>query len=155
MSSNVINQVAFLRTSREFPKDPDLLSVETNKAYVDTANAVNFRTIGIFPTNVPALNGEGWFLTQNQKQAGLRQAYPFTSFATIPHNLKYSGIERFVRLFGAYTDGTNWYGIIGGTNVAIAGQISFYITPTSIIFLNGGAPAVVKGTVVIEWLSMV
>ena len=54
MSSNLINQVAYLRTSREFPEELHQLTVEINKTYVDIANAVNARVIGLFPTNRPA-----------------------------------------------------------------------------------------------------
>lgn len=128
--------------------------METNKAYVDTANAVNNRTISMFPTVRPAINGESWFLTSNQKQEAFRQVYTFTTTANIPHNVKNVVPGQFVRGFGEYTDGTNTYGLIYGSNVAIAGQISFYITATNIMFLVGaGAPAVTNGTVVIEWLA--
>ena len=154
MSSNIANTVAYLRTSRDFQKDPETLVRDVSKAYIDTANAVNVRTIGIFSTNKSSINGESWYLT-SQKQQGFRQIYAFTSFASIPHGLDLTEIDRFVRLFGAYTDGTNWYGILGGTNVALAGQVVFYIDQMSIVFLSAGAPPVTRGTVVIEWLSVV
>lgn len=154
MSSNVTNQVAFLRTSREFPAEIKQLTVEINKAYLDTANAVNNRTISIFPTNKPAINGESWFVNGNQRQQALRQIYPFTTTANIPHGIRVVTPAQFVRGFGTYTDGTNSYGLIYGSNVAIAGQISFYITATNIVFLSGaGAPVVTSGLVIIEWLS--
>lgn len=156
MSSNVINQVAFLRTSREFPAELQQLTVEANKAYVDTANAVNNRTISIFPTNRPAINGESWFLTGNQRQQGFRQVYTFTSTANIAHGINTTSFSQFSRKFGNYTDGTNFYGLISASNVAIAGQITFYVTPTDIVFLTGaGAPALTSGTIVLEWLSQV
>lgn len=154
MSTNVVNQVAYLRTTRNFPPELSELIVEIDKSYVDTASAVNNRTISIFPTTRPAINGESWFLTQNQRQQGLRQVYTFTTTANIAHGLDLSKIERFTRNFGEFTDGTNWYGIINGSNVAIAGQISFYIDSTNIVFLIGaGAPALTSGTIVLEWLS--
>jgi len=161
MSANVVNQVAYLRTSREFPEEMHQMSVEMNKAYVDIANTVNNRIISIFPTNRPAINGENWFIFQNQRQQGLRQVYTFTTTADMDLGFKFSTIERFVRFFGTYTDGTNWYGLIPGTSVAIAGQISFYIalnagstTTDTIKFLVGaGAPALNNGTIVIEWIS--
>jgi len=78
MSANVVNQVAYLRTTREFPEEIHQLSVEINKCYVDIASAVNNRTISIFPKNRPAVNGENWFIT-NQRQQGFRQIYTFTS----------------------------------------------------------------------------
>lgn len=156
MSSNVVNQVAFLRTSRNFPQDIQQLTVEVDKAYVDTANAVNNRTISIFPTTRAAINGESWFITNNQRQQGLRQVYTFTSTASIAHGIDFTKISRFTRNFGEFTDGTNWYGLIHGSNIAIAGQISFYLTPTNIVFVvGGGSPALTNGNIVLEWLSQV
>ncbi len=154
MSSNVVNQVAYLRTSREFPHDMDQLTQEVNKAYVDVANAVNNRIIAIFPTNRPAISGESWFLINNQRQQGLRQVYSFTTTASINHGLTTTAISRFTHTYGEFTDGTNWYGLIASSSVAIAGQISFYITPTQIVFLVGaGAPALTLGNIVLEWIS--
>lgn len=156
MSSNIVNQVAYLRTSREFPPEVQQLTVEVNKAYVDTANAVNNRIIAIFPTNRPAINGEAWFLVANQRQQGFRQVYSFTTTVNIAHGINTATISQFTRKFGDFTDGTNFYGLISGTNVAIAGQISFYVTPTDIIFVIGaGAPALTSGTIVLEWISEV
>lgn len=151
MSTNITNQISFLRTSRNFTKDIDSLTQELSKTYLDIASAVNSRTIGIFSTNVPSITGESWFINRNQRQQSLRQAYLFTSNAPIAHGLNYQSIERFVRGFGSFTDGVNWYGLIFSTNVPIVGQFSFYVSPTQIVFQ--GAPAIVKGTVVLEWLS--
>jgi hypothetical protein len=154
MSSNVANQVAFLRTSREFPTEPDVLKIELNKAYIDIANVVNSRTIGLFPVNRPAQNGESYFIRNNLRQQGFRQVYTFTTTAPIPHNLNLTQIDYFTSNFGEFTDGTNWYGLNPGSNVAIAGQITFYLTPTNITFLTGaGAPALTKGIIVLSWIS--
>jgi len=154
MSSNIINQVAFLRTSRNFPEELHQLTVEVNKAYVDIANCVNSRTISLFPTGNSAITGESYFIKNNQKQQSLRQFYPVTSTAPIAHNIKFSQIDRFTKTYGEFTDNVNWYALIPGSNVAISGQISFYLTPTNIIFIVGaGAPALTKGNIVLEWLS--
>ena len=162
MSSNVINQVAFLRTSREFPEDLSSLALQVNKAYIDIANTVNNRTISIFPVNRPAVNGESWYIKGNQRQQGFRQVYTFTTTADINIGFKISSIFGFSRLFGTYRDSANnWYGLIPGTSVPIAGQISFYIavngastTSDTLKFLVGaGAPAIASGTIVLEWLS--
>ena len=161
MSANVVNQVAFLRTSREFPEDLKKLTLQMSKAYIDTSNAVNNRTIGIFPVNRPAINGENWFLTDNQRQQGLRQVYTFTTTADIDIGFKISSISQFTRFSGIYTDGTAWYGLIPGTSVAVAGQILFYVTVNGasttsdvIKFVVGaGAPALTSGTIVLEWIS--
>lgn len=157
MSANVVNQVAFLRTTREFPEEIHQLCVESNKAYVDIANAVNNRIIGIFPTNMPAITGESWFPT-NQRQQTLRKIFILTSTASIPHGLDkiYSSIVYFTRNWGEFTDGTNWYGLIHGSNVAIAGQISFYVDPININFVVGaGAPVFSKGILILEWMSQI
>ncbi len=154
MTANITNQIAFLRTSREFPEDLHQLTVECNKAYLDTSNAVNVRTIGIFPVNVSAITGESFYFT-NQRQQTLRQVYPFTTTANIPHGIKL-GSFRISRAYGQYTDGTNWYGLIFGSSVAVVGQISFYVTPMNIIFVSGaGAPVLTSGFLVLEYLSPV
>lgn len=159
MSTNVVNQVAYLRTSREFPEDIRQLTREISKSYIDTSTAVNTRTIGIFPANRSAISGESWFIKGNQKQQGLRQVYTFTSTADINIGFKFSSISQFTKLTGVYTDGTSWYGLIPGTSVAVAGQILFYLTTGSsttdvIKFVVGaGAPALTSGTIVIEWIS--
>lgn len=161
MTSNIINQTAYLRSSREFPKDPTKLTLELSKSYIDTSLAINDRTIGIFPTNRSAISGETWFLDSNQKQQGLRQVYMFTSTADIDIGFKISSISQFTRLDGTYTDGTNWYGLMPGTSVAVAGQILFYVavngastTSDVIKFVVGaGAPALTSGKIVLEWLS--
>lgn len=153
MSSNVVNQTAFVRTSRDFPKDDaDQLSVELGKAYIDTANAINSRMIGLFPTNKPAQNGEEWYIT-NIRQQGFRKVFSFTGTAPIKHGIDFTSVDRFTRMFGTYTDGTNWYGMIAATSVAIPGQFTFYVTPTQILFLGPGAPATQGATVVLEWIS--
>ncbi len=153
---NIVNQVAYLRTSREFPEEMHQLTVELSKTYIDVANAVNNRIISLFPTSRSAITGENWFLSQNQRQQSFRQVYTFTTTTSINHGLAsfFSSISYFTRMWGQFTDGTNWYGLIAGSNVAIAGQISFYVTPTQIVFLSGaGAPTLTKGIIVLEWLS--
>lgn len=144
----------YLRAQRLFPPD-DLraLANENDHAYIDIANKVNERVIGIFAVNNPIVTGESWFIT-GQKQQSLRQVFTFTAAGAITHGINFASITGFTRGFGSYTDGTNWYGVIFGTSVAIAGEVSFYITPTTIVVLLGaGAPAITRGILVVEWLS--
>ena len=152
---NIINQVAYLRTSREFPEELQGLTVQVNKSYIDIANAVNNRIIGLFPTDRSAVTGENWFVSLNQRNQSFRQVYVFTSTAALAHGLSFfSSISYFTRIWGQFTDGTNWYGLIAGSNVAIAGQISFYLSPANINFLVGaGAPTLTRGIIVLEWIS--
>jgi len=155
MSANIQNQVAYLRTSREFPEDLRQLSIECNKSYIDVANAVNSRIISTFPVNKAAVTGENWFLNNNRQQS-LRRVYIFTTTTAIDHGLDLTSIDRFTNNYGQFTDGTNWYGLFSASNVAIAGQITFYITPTQIVFLVGaGSPSITKGNIVLQWLSLV
>jgi hypothetical protein len=152
--NNIVNQMPYLRTTRAFPEELHQLTVEVNKSYVDIANAVNNRTISIFPTTRPALTGESWFLFQNQRQQTFRQVYTFTSTASINHGISFVRPGQFINCFGSYTDEINTYGLIFSTSVAIAGQIGFYVTPTQIIFTIGaGEPALTSGIIVLQWLS--
>jgi len=154
MSSNVVNQMPYLRTSRNFPPQMDQLVVEINKDRVDIANAVNNRVIAIFPTMRPAITGEAWFLKANQKQQGTRQVYTFTSTTSINHGVMVVTPSQFIRCWGTFTDGTNTYGLPFLTTVAVAGQISFYVTSTQIVFVTGaGAPTLTSGQITLEWIS--
>lgn len=150
-------QSPYLPLQRNFPnEDSQRLGVELDKTYIDIAGRVNDRTIGLFSVGQPTITGEKFFINgQPNRQQSLRRLFTFTSTASIPHGLVFSQIDGFTRLYGQYTDGTNWYGLNPSTTVAIAGQITFYVSPTSIVFLvGGGAPALVSGRIVIEWLSM-
>ena len=158
MSTNSqLNQAPYLREQRQYPfTDLKALASQSDQAYIDIASKVNARIIGTFAVNSQMVTGEQWFIQgQPRKQQSLRQVYVFNSTANpIPHNINLNQIDRFTRCFGEYTDGTNWYGLINGTNVAIAGQISFYVDPNNIQFLvDAGAPALTKGNIVLEWLS--
>lgn len=155
MSVNITNQVAYLRTTRNFPEELHGLCFEVNKTYVDIASTVNSRTIGIFPVNSSAQTGEKWFFS-SQGQAGFRQIYTFSGTGNVKHGLNLNTISRFTKCSGSFTDGSNWYGAIFGSSTAIAGQISFYITPTNIVILAGAAPpSISRGSIVLEWLSQI
>lgn len=156
MSTNVVNQTAYLRTSREYPEEVHQLSFELNKTYVDIANAVNTRTIGIHPRNRPAVTGEGYFITTT-KQETFRQLFTFTATTPINHQILNVMPGQFTpKCQGSYTDGTNTYGLFFATSVAIAGQITFYVTSTQIVFnVGGGAPALTSGIIILEWLARI
>lgn len=160
---NVINSGPYLRTSRQFPPEINQLALEVNKSYVDLANNINNRTISIFPTLRPAQTGESWFLFKNQKQQGFRQVYTFTSTADINLGFKLADISQITKSHGVYFSAptASYFGLIYGSDVAIAGQISFYVTvnPLSTIsdvikFLVGaGSPVLTRGIIVLEWIS--
>lgn len=158
--NNITNQIAFLPTSREFPEDLNRLSTECNRSYLDIANAVNSRTIGIYAVGKSSITGNDYFLTSKKSQS-VRRAYTFTSTSDLNIGFKISTISQFVQMYGVYTSGTATFGLIAGTNVTIAGQILFYIdvngasTMSDVIkfVVGAGAPALSSGIIVIEWLS--
>lgn len=153
---NNTNQVPFLRTSRSFPEDPHQLTVEVNRAYVDIANSVNSRIIGVFSDNVSVQTGETWTI-KGRNYKSFRQIFPFTSAASIVHNINFRGVY-FVspRSYGVYTNGTNYFGVIFGSGNTITGQTSFFVTPTNIIIrMDVAAPAITSGFIDLEWLSNV
>lgn len=148
----ITNQVAYLRSTRTFPLESENLSLEMNKSYVDVANAVNNRTIGIYPTGTSAITGESYFITQNQKQQALRQVFPVTVGTGTPHGLNLQFIDRFVHCYGTWTDGTNWYGAIFASSNIIPGQVTFWITPTTIEVRSQGIAVVSRVLVILEWI---
>lgn len=154
MTSNAGNTVTFLRTSREFPQDPQALQIELTKAYLDTANAVNIRTAGVFYKNRSIPNGENWYIS-NRKQDGQRQIYTFTATGSIPHGINISQIGGFVRIFGTFTDGTVWYPLPYVDVTAANNQVSLSVTATNIVITAGAGapPAIVNGFVVLEWIT--
>lgn len=149
MSSNAINQTPFLRTSREFPKDLENLTQEVNKSYVDIANAVNNRTISLFPTTRPAITGESWFLMGNRRQQTYRQVYNMDGFNAIDHNINYSDVSTFTVIRAIAYDGTQYYPI---PMVNGASSVGITVTSTQILFFPTTFPAPASGIVILEWL---
>lgn len=148
------NQVAYLRTSRPFPQDPQALSVEIDKAYVDIANAVNVRTIGLFATNRSSITGQLYFLNGTRQQSS-RQIYTITGAGNYAHGISFSKIGGFVNIYGTYFDGTDWYPIGNVNTVAFANQVSVKVTPTNIVITAGGSVTIRSGFIVLEWLNNV
>jgi len=156
---NVINQVAYLRTSREFPEDLHQLSVEVNRSYIDVANAVNVRTIGLFPVNRCAITGESWYFTTSRQQA-LRQVYEFGTIApgaTLNIPYRDTGFNRLIRLFGTVLTAVPNYRTIPFSSATVVTdniQVTLDHVNTQIIIVNGAtAPSITSGFIVYEWLS--
>lgn len=161
--TNPINQSPYLRNSRSFPDEILQLATETDKSYIEIARSVNDRTIGLYPTARPSITGNKYYFS-SQSQQSLRQIYPITGTTDIPLGFKLSSISSVIQMYGTYKDSTgNTYGFISGAPIAIVGQIVFYIfidtssTKTDVIrFVSGaGAPTIVSGTIVVEWISNV
>ena len=155
-NNNVLNSTPYLRTSREFPyDDPQELSVEISKTYVDIANAMNNRTIGLFPTVKPAVTGNTFFISAQRQNRTLRQVYTFTSAGSLPHGINISDIGGFVSITGTFTDGSVWYPLPYVSEIAANNQVSIKVTSSNIVITSGGGtpPSITKGFVILEWLS--
>lgn len=157
VSSNIANPGNFLRTTRSFPKEIQPLVVEINKAYLDIANEMNSRIIGVFGTS-PIITGESWFLDgQSGKQQTLRQVYPFTSAGSIPHGIELSSISYFTRIYGTVLlNNGDWHPMPVVAVNAVTNQIQVKITGPNIVITAGATSTpIVRGLIVIEWLSVV
>ena len=156
MSSNVSNQVPYLRTTRNFPEDPQALRVEINRSYVDIAQKVNERVIGLFTPNKPTITGESWFLDTGRRQQSLRQIYHITSTAAFNNGLNFQNISFFTVIRGIGFDGTNYYPIPYVSPVAVADGMGIFVTPNQVIITTGGgSPVFTKGIIILEWLSQI
>lgn len=156
MNPIVFNQAPFLRSQRTFPvNDIKELCLQLDKAYIDTALAVNERTIGIFSIRRPSITGESWFIGQHKQQT-LRQVYTFTTTTVvlpIPHNIDGFAEIQFSAMYGTFTDGTKWYPLPWVDVTAATNQITFNVDDENInVLIGAGAPAIVKGLIVLEWI---
>lgn len=154
--TNNFNQAPYLRIQRQFPNDDiNQLSRQCDQAYIDTANKVNDRIIGIYATNFYIISGKSWYFTgSSTSQQSLKRVFNFTATTAINHEITAAELSKISpESYGSYTDGTNWYGIVYATSNAIVGQLSFYITPNQIVFMDGGAPALTSGFIVLEYIS--
>jgi hypothetical protein len=156
--SSFANPGNFLRTSRNFPSDPQELSVELSKTYIDIANEVNNRISGIFGTGSQTITSESWFINgQNGRQFSLRQVYTFTGAGAIPHGINTATLTGFSRIYGSFTDGTNFYPLPYVDATAANNQVEVYIGPTNINIVAGGGspPTITSGQIVLEWISQI
>lgn len=155
--STPFQNTPYVRQQRDYPSDNiQALTIEIDRNHIEMANAINSRIIGTYAVGFQLVTGEQWYFSgQPKNQETLRQLYNFTATGSIPHNINFNTVTLISpRSNGTFTDGTNWYGSMYASNVAIAGQVTFYVTPTNIVVIAGaGAPAIVRGTIILEWLS--
>jgi hypothetical protein len=157
MSSNIPNNVPFLRTSRNFPTELQALTVEIDRSYIDIANAVNSRTIGLYSTNAFVTTGDSWYVNSNQRMQTIRKIYTFTGAGNIAHGINFNNIVGFTNIYGTFTNGTNWYPLPYVDVTAANNQVNVIVTPTNIVITSGGGspPGIVSGYCVLEFLSNV
>lgn len=155
-NNQIVNRFPYIIAQRKFPLDAEQLSIELDRSYVDIANALNQRAIGLFAENRPAITGEAWYFQGGlSNRQTLRQVYPFTAAGNIAHNISNNEYEYFTRCYGFFRDNANqYYGAQFSSNVAVAGQVTFYVDATNIVVLSGaGAPTIQDGYIVLEWLT--
>ncbi len=153
MNQNVFNQAPYLRVQRNFPtNDIKELCLQLDKGYIDTASAVNLRTIGIFTVRRPAITGNSYYLT-GTKQQSLRQIFVFESAGSMAHNiLNFNDIE-FPTQYGGFTDGTKWYPLPWVDVTNVTNQITFNIDNQNVNLIAGvTAPTIVKALIILEWI---
>lgn len=163
--STPFQQAPFLREQRNFPRD-DMkeLSRQTDQSYVDIAQKMNARTIGVYATNFPLINGETWYLTgDNKKQQAMRQVYPLGAIGTnspisIATGLKKGSYSMITRLWGMAVTSVDYRPLPYVSSSAVTGQtdMRFDVASGNIVGFNGStATPIVSGFIVLEWLSNV
>lgn len=155
MTVNPVQTTPYLETTRRFPQDPALLENVLSKSYVDTANAVNARVIGIFEKQ-SSVTGEHWFSNNSSniqtKRQTQRIVYEFSdSSLTFSHGL--TGVTKYTRIYGTFTDGTLNYPL-PYVNPTAANQVGITVSATQVVITKGGgAPTISSGFVVLEYLQ--
>lgn len=157
----------FLITTRFFPTDGERLSPILNKAYIETAQAVNARVIGSFEP-VEVITGERWFEDSIQgEQIVRRQSYrKFFRFGAIAAgatlNIVHDILEldEFTTIYGTCeTDTPDFRPINYASATLVTDQIELNVTNTAVLtninIINGAtAPNIVRGIVVVEYLKI-
>ncbi len=147
----------YLREQRSFPSDNiQALTVEIDRSYVDIAQKMNSRTIGLFASSTATITGESWYIT-SQRQQTIRKMFTFTAAGSIAHGIDTSQISGFTRIYGTFTNGTNFYPLPYVDVTAANNQVNVIVTPTNIVIAAGGGspPAITSGFVIIEWVALV
>jgi hypothetical protein len=164
MTSNVVNQTPYLRTSVRFPEEPKEMIRELSKSYIDIAGAVNARTIGIFPSNNPAITGNVWYF-DGLKHQTLRKIFPFGPIAmgtslNIP--LGFDNFQTIVNIYGTVQTQTTYRPLPYIDPSSLSNGMAILVQPIGpnsilnvTIKLGSTAPPVVSGFAVIEFLSAV
>jgi hypothetical protein len=144
-------QGPFLPINQTFSEDEDQFLIQVTNRDRDIARYLNIREIGIYDlTQAPT--GQQWFNSANvqKKRDAFRRVYTFTATGNIAHGI--TGLTQ-VMAYGEFTDGTNFYGAIYASSMAIAGQVTFYVSPTNIVIQAGaGAPSITAGVIVLDYL---
>lgn len=163
MTAPISIQKAYLPNTRSFPGNITLLTDDLSKSYIEIAQAVNFRTIGIFD-KFQVVTGERWFNDADNlsKRQTYRQVYTIPASqlpilpaanATFAHNIQ--GLVTFTRMYGTCITDTPDYRPIPYASVAANNNIDLRVAGANIIVANGtdpAAPIIESGIIVLEYL---
>ncbi len=161
------NGAPYLRTSREFPEDPKKLTLQISKSYIEIANAVNNRTISIFPISNSIPTGETWYINSttdlitnnNQRQQTVRQVYIFSTISpgatlSIPHYI--TNFVTFSKIYGTCITNQPDYRPIPYASVVVNANIDLRVDSTNIyISVGSGCPQINSGIIILELLTSV
>jgi len=155
MTLKILN-ASYLRVQRNFPQDStQALSVELDRMYTDVAASVNDRMIGIFALGSQTINGEAWFFT-GQRQQAIRNVYNFDdSTLTQNHNIDFSNVSYFSRIWGTFQDGSGNWNTLPYTDVSdVTNQVNIVISSIQIIVTKGAGspPTISNGLIVLEYI---
>jgi hypothetical protein len=82
--------------------------------------------------------------------------YIVTGSGNIAHGITTATIAGFTRIYGTFSDGTNFYPLPYTDSASATNQVQVVVTPTNIVITaGGGAPAITSGFIVLEWLSQI
>lgn len=153
MSSNIPINSPFLRVQRKFPLEPQMLSVELERAYIEIAGSVNSRAISLFSDGQTVPNGQVVFIG-GQKYQGLQRIYYITATGNTPHLLNTQNIFAFTSISGTFNSGTNFFPLPLVDVVNADNQISLSLTNTDIVITPGAGspPAFDFGIVTLSWI---
>ncbi len=157
MTLPIHNRQSFLITSRFFPPDLTLLTPVLNKSYIETAQAMNDRTIGVHEP-VEVVTGEKWLESANpitQRQS-FRKVFDFLTIATgatLTINHEIVGLDQFTKTTGeCVTDFPDFRSIPYSSATLLTNNIETRRTNTQIIIINGAtSPNILRGIVVLEY----
>lgn len=162
MTISISTQAPFLRTSRKFPQDLNILEKELTNMYLDIAFAVNARIIGNY-TNVASLTGSIWNTSSTAMGTGTfkistyRQVYNFGTVAPnatlrIAHGI--TTLAQFTSITGTCITNFPDYRPIPFADPSVAtGNIALLCNNSQVIVINGStAPTINSGIIVLEWL---
>lgn len=154
--TNNYQQTPYLRTQRQFPTDDvRQLSGQMDHAYIDIAQKVNARTIGVFPTNFPLVTGEQWYLNgQPKNQQTLRQVYTIAGLVAFNHGINMASVTTFTKITGVLYGSGNYYPLPYLDAVTSTNSIGVLVNNTQVLFtFTTPAVTITSGIIILEWLS--